>query len=53
MKVAIAGTSYVGPSNALLLAQHNDVVALDIIAEKWKCSIVSNHQLRMLILRII
>src|SRR5690625_4022900 len=33
-RIAVAGTGYVGLSNAVLLAQHNDVIALDIVPEK-------------------
>ena len=34
MKIAVAGTGYVGLSNAVLLAQHNEVIAVDVVSAK-------------------
>ncbi|MUH71392.1 nucleotide sugar dehydrogenase [Psychrosphaera haliotis] len=42
LKIAIAGTGYVGLSNAMLLAQYNDVTAVDIVEEK--VALLNNKQ---------
>jgi len=42
LKIAIAGTGYVGLSNAVLLAQHNEVIAVDIMEEK--VNLINNQQ---------
>lgn len=43
MKIAVAGTGYVGLSIATLLSQHHQVVAVDVVPEKWNSSTTESH----------
>lgn len=52
MKISVVGTGYVGLSNAILLAQHNHVIALDVIQEKIdlindKKSPIADHEIEV------
>ena len=51
MKIAVAGTGYVGLSLATLLAQHNEVKAVDIIPEKVELINKKNHRFKTIILK--
>jgi UDPglucose 6-dehydrogenase len=42
MKITVAGAGYVGLSNAILLSQHNEVIALDII--QGKVDMINNRK---------
>lgn len=53
MKIAVAGTGYVGLSLATLISQKNEVVALDVIPEKVEMINNRIHQLRIKKLRSI
>jgi len=45
MKITVAGTGYVGLSNAVLLAQHNEVTAIDIIKVNQRVSPIIDHEI--------
>lgn len=49
MKIAVAGTGYVGLSIATLLSQHHQVTAVDIVPEKVNLLTVKSLQFRMII----
>lgn len=46
LKIAVAGTGYVGLSIATLLSQHHKVMAVDIVPEKVKLSIAKSLRFR-------
>ena len=51
MKIAVAGTGYVGLSIATLLSQHHQVIAVDIIPEKVRKLIIAYRLFKMNTLR--
>lgn len=51
MKIAVAGMGYVGLSIAILLSQHHQVTAVDIIPEKVELINKKSHQSKMNILK--
>ena len=53
IKVAVAGTGYVGLSIATLLSQHHHVTAVDVIQRRWRNSTIRFLQSRTIILRSI
>lgn len=53
LKIAVAGTGYVGLSLATLLAQHHQVIAVDVVSEKVEKSIGESVLFRMNILKSI
>lgn len=52
MKIAVVGTGYVGLSNAMIFAQHHEVIALDIIEHKVEQLNQKNHLFKILIFLI-
>ena len=53
IKIAVAGTGYVGLSIATLLSQHHQVTAVDVIPEKVDLINHANHLYKMTTLRSI
>lgn len=53
LKIAVAGTGYVGLSIAILLAQHHQVIAVDVIPEKVDLINQRKSPIRMIILKSI